>query len=102
MGGLALEQVHRILHVAGTPIQLSPRECALIARLHEEQERWVSREHLWQAISRNRAAYDSSLLRTFVLNVRKKLGPQRWMLQTERGKGVMLTTNAIYQTLSLF
>ena len=97
---IALEQVRRILRVGGTPIQLSPRECALIARLHEEQECWVSREELWQAVSRNRAAYDSSLLRTFVLNVRKKLGPQRWMLQTERGKGVMMTTNPIYQTLS--
>lgn len=97
---IALEQAHRILRVGGTPIQLSPRECTLIARLHEEQECWVSSESLWQAVARTRATYDSSLLRTFVLNVRKKLGAQRWMLQTERNRGVMLTTSAIYQTLT--
>lgn len=95
---LTLDAMTLFLRVGEVDIQLSRSEFTLIARLYERREHWVPRGELLGPLSQAHAAYDSSLLRTHIFNVRKKLGPCRWMIQTARGKGLMLTTNPAYQS----
>jgi DNA-binding response OmpR family regulator len=95
-----LDEASRTLHFAGVSVQLSVAELALVKLLHRHKECWVSSQLLWQALGRDPSGYDASLLRTHAMNVRKKLGAQRWLLQSERGKGMMLTTSPTYRALS--
>lgn len=89
----------RLLRVADMTVHLSPAEYALIELLLERKDEWVSKEALWKALARESSGHDSSLLRMHTMQVRKKLGDARWMLQSQRGKGMMLTTLPIYKTL---
>jgi DNA-binding response OmpR family regulator len=98
--GIELDASSRILRAAGTSVQLSPREYDLIERLHQCCDSWVSRDKLLEALALRHSGYDSSLLRMHTLNIRKKLRQQRWVLQSARGKGLMLTSDRAYATLS--
>jgi DNA-binding response OmpR family regulator len=95
-----LDESERALRCGGVVAQLSSGELAIVRRLYQHKECWVSNDLLWKALERGPSGYDSSLVRTYVMSVRKKLGPQRWILQTERGKGMMLTTSVTYRATS--
>jgi DNA-binding response OmpR family regulator len=85
-----LQQHERVLLVGSTEYQLSPRELALIEYLQKRAGRWVRRNELTQDVFGAQNGYDSSLLRTHVLNIRKKLGTDAWLLRTDRLEGLML------------
>jgi len=97
---IELETSSRTLRFAGAVIQLSASEYALIERLYAQRDSWVPPAELWKAVARDKPGYDSSLLRMHAMNVRKKLGAHRWILQSERGKGMMLTTIDVYKAMS--
>jgi DNA-binding response OmpR family regulator len=99
-GAATLDEAARSLHFGCVSVRLSAAELAIVKLLHQHKECWVSSGLLWQALGRDPSGYDASLLRTHAMNVRKKLGAQRWLLQSERGKGMMLTTSPAYRALS--
>lgn len=78
------------LLVGNKAISLSPREYSLVEQLDRCAGQWVPRDELFQKVFGSRATYDSSLLRTHIFNLRKKLGDCEWVLRTHRGRGVML------------
>ncbi|HKY35016.1 MAG TPA: winged helix-turn-helix domain-containing protein [Polyangiaceae bacterium] len=97
---IALSASSRTLRVGSTAVQLSPSEYALVEALLERKDQWVPREALWKALARESSGHDSSLLRMHAMQVRRKLGDERWVLQSQRGKGMMLTTMTVYKPLS--
>jgi hypothetical protein len=73
-------------------VQLSSPEYLLLQRLDEQRNNWVPSSELWSALGHEvTRPHDSSLLRMHALRVRRKLGPWRFVLRTERGKGTMLS-----------
>jgi len=82
----------RQLHLADCVVSLSLPEYELLRVLDDARNQWVSNKALWHALGADNAQrYDSSALRMHVLRIRRKLGPWRWVLRTERGNGAMLT-----------
>jgi DNA-binding response OmpR family regulator len=81
----------QLLQVDDRQLRLSSVEFSVVRRLDASRNRFVAPADLWALIAPSGHQYDSSLLRTRLLRIRKKLGTARWVLRTERGKGIMLT-----------
>jgi len=88
-----LRDRHQLL-VGDRVICLSPREYSLLEELDKRAGQWVSRDEIFQKVFGWCAPYDSSLLRTHIFNLRRKLGECEWVLRTHRGLGVMLVASA--------
>ena len=86
-----LSQSAQQLCVDGTEVRLSGTEYRVLARLDASRNEWLAPSELWPLLTSADHRYDSSLLRTHLLRIRQKLGTARWVLRTERGRGVMLT-----------
>lgn len=78
------------LVLEGRAFRLSPREISLVTYLNEHAGRWLPRERVLLDVFGAQTAYDSSLVRTHVCNIRRKLGESAWLLKTDRLRGVML------------
>jgi DNA-binding response OmpR family regulator len=89
--GIVLTPDTRTLCVDNLLVELSPTEYQIARCLYDSLDRWVSVAKLWSAIGRDDPFYDSSLLRTHTMAIRNKLGSLRWILRSERGKGMMLS-----------
>ncbi len=68
---------------------LSPRESEVVDYLRARAGTWVQRELLMREVFGSRVAYDSSLVRTHLLNIKRKLGAHAPHLRSDRHKGVM-------------
>jgi DNA-binding response OmpR family regulator len=84
------------LRVGDKAFDFSRREIEILSVLCSRLGEWVSREQVLDAVMGSRAKQGSSLLRTHILNIRRKLGPQEWLVQTDRSHGVMLAL-AVHQ-----
>jgi DNA-binding response OmpR family regulator len=82
------------LRVGDRAFDFSRREIEILSVLCSKPGEWVSREQVLDAVMGKRAKQGSSLLRTHILNIRRKLGPQEWLVQTDRSHGVMLALAA--------
>ena len=87
---VVLHSRERLMQVGETFVQLSPREYCLVEYLHAQRGRWVSTEQVRLALFPGGNGYDSSLIRTHVHNIRRKLAAKARVIQTARGRGLML------------
>jgi two-component system, OmpR family, response regulator len=92
VGTLAIDLLDRIVTVDGQPIDLTPREYALLLLLMRNAGRVVSRSdilaHVWR-LSRDPG---SNLIEVNIRNLREKLGSSAPPLETVRGAGYRLAT----------
>lgn len=82
------------LRVGDRAFDFSRREIEILSLLCSRKGEWVSREKVLDTVLGKPAKQGSSLLRTHILNIRRKLGPQEWLVQTDRSHGVMLALAA--------
>ena len=87
---VGLSRERRVLLVGEHEYLLSRRELVLIDYLRSRAGQWVRRDQLLQDVFGAQNGYDSSLARTHILNIRKKLGSDNWLLRSDRQQGVML------------
>ncbi|HKY41242.1 MAG TPA: winged helix-turn-helix domain-containing protein [Polyangiaceae bacterium] len=92
----------RELHLpCGQRIHLSESECRLVQFLALRPGTWISRDEILAKVFSTLPRYDSSLLRTHVWNLRRKLGSSRWLLRSDRAKGVMLGVSLLPSGIEL-
>lgn len=87
---LKLKRASRVLLVGSREHVLSPREFAVVEYLQARAGQWVPRDDLLQHVFGAQNGYDSSLVRTHILNIRRKLAEDSWLLRADRLNGVML------------
>lgn len=80
----------RSLKVGNRTFRMSRREFDVLACLSTQHGDWIPSRMLHQKVFGPSRAYDSSLVRTHVWNIRRKLGPEAWVLRSDRELGVML------------
>ena len=96
---ISLNAEHHELRVpSGKSVRLSPAEFKLAQFLASRGGSWVRREDVFFEVFSTAPRYESSLLRTHIYNIRRKLGASRWLLRSDRGKGVMLAQSALEST----
>ncbi len=95
-GDLELDRVHRMVSVAGKPVETSPKEFALLEYLITRQDEVVTRteliEHVWDE------AFDSmsNPVDVIVYRLRKKIDANRPpLLHTKKGVGYVLASQRI-------
>jgi DNA-binding response OmpR family regulator len=93
VGGLAVDTAARTVTVDGRPVDLSPREYALLAYLVARRGTVVSRTEIETHIYDDRAEPSSNVVDAAVYAVRKKIDPSGGgasYIQTRRGMGYVL------------
>jgi DNA-binding response OmpR family regulator len=73
----------------GTPIDLTPREYALLEYLAFRSGEVVTRTEIWEHLYEFESETTSNVVDVFIKRLREKLGSQ--FIQTERGQGYVLT-----------
>ncbi|MEY4580760.1 MAG: hypothetical protein RL701_5463 [Pseudomonadota bacterium] len=98
VGPVHLDKVERTAVVAGTQLDLSPREFSLLYYLVKEAGRVVSRTELLTNVWN--AAFDpgSNVIEVQIKNLRDKLGTRADLIETVRGVGYRLTLPAAPDT----
>ncbi len=87
-GALVLDPVVRSVTHNGSPVELSPREFAILHELLENAGRVLSRERLEQSLYGWNEEVESNAVEVHVHHLRKKLGPD--LIHTVRGVGYMI------------
>lgn len=93
-GALAIDQVHHRVLAEGEPVQLTQREFALLLHLVHNRHRIVSRSELWTAVWSLQFDPESNIVEAHMSRLRQKLGRFAWMIDTVRGRGYRLRTEA--------
>ena len=89
-GALDLDMARRTVRVGGTPVQLSPREYALLTLLARDAGRVLTHRHLLAGIWGPAHVEDVQYLRVYVGHLRSKLGVAGGLVVTEPGVGYRL------------
>lgn len=87
-GELVLDPSRHSVSFAGQPVELSPREYAVLETLLEHGGRVVSRSRLAESIYSWDSDIESNALEVYIHHLRKKLAPD--LIRTVRGVGYML------------
>lgn len=92
VGDLVIDRIQRTAQRAGRPIDLLPREYALLVHLAERAGQMVSRRALLDAVWGLRIDPGTNVVQVHVSRLRAKLdrGQPQPMLLSERGKGYRL------------
>lgn len=92
VGDLVIDRIQRSAQRAGRPIDLLPREYALLVHLAERADQVVSRRALLDAVWGLRIDPGTNVVQVHVSRLRAKLdrGQRQPMLLSERGKGYRL------------
>ncbi len=92
VGDLVIDRIQRTAQRAGRPIDLLPREYALLVHLTERAGQMVSRRALLDAVWGLRIDPGTNVVQVHVSRLRAKLdrGQPQPMLLSERGKGYRL------------
>ncbi len=90
VGELSLDRLSRRASLAGTPLDLTAKEFALLVRLAVDAERPVERVKLLLDVWQLKFDPGSGVLDVHVSRVRDKLGERSWMIETVRGTGYRL------------
>lgn len=72
-GKLSLDTLSRSFSVAGQPLELTPREFAILEHLTLHQDRWISQEELMDCVLESSANPFSNVVRMHISSLRKKL-----------------------------
>ncbi|MCY4370073.1 MAG: response regulator [bacterium] len=73
-GELVINHLERAVTVAGNPVRLTPTECKLLFELDRHPGRVVTHDELLQRVWNEDRPADQRLLRSFIKNLRYKLG----------------------------
>ena len=95
MGQLSFDADARRAFVRGQPLELSPREWALLELLLSQRERVVTKEQIGQAWTADGADNGSTgSIEVYIHRLRKKLEGSGLSIRTARGLGYLLETEA--------
>jgi len=89
---IELDPATREVRHAGTPVQLTPKEYALLEYLLRNPNRPLSRAMLMEHVWGIRFDPGTNVVDVFVNSLRNKLDPDRELIQTVRGVGYMIRT----------
>ena len=94
--GLTLDSRTRSLFAGQTPLDLTPREFAILEHLMLHRNRWVSQEELMEHVLESDANPFSNVVRMHISALRKKLRNALGSdpIQTKVGRGYRLTEEA--------
>ena len=90
VGDVAMDLVSRVVTVAGEPVELQPREFALLAYLMRHPKRPVTKtmilEHVWDY------SFDpqTNVVDVLVSRLRSKVDPDKTRIETVRGVGYVI------------
>ena len=76
----------------GVPVQLTPKEFALLEYLLRNPNRPLSRAMLMEHVWGIRFDPGTNIVDVFINSLRNKLDPERELIQTVRGVGYMVKT----------
>lgn len=90
--GLTLDTRSRSISAGGEPLELTPREFAILEHLMLHQNRWVSQEELMEHVLESNANPFSNVVRMHISSLRKKLREALSgdRIQTKVGQGYRL------------
>lgn len=93
MTGLTLDTSSRSISAGGSPLELTPREFAVLEHLMLHRDRWVSQEELMDHVLESDANPFSNVVRMHISSLRKKLRKALGSdpIQTKVGQGYRLT-----------
>lgn len=91
-GNLEVDRVGRKLLIGGRPVDLTPREFALLLHLFYRVDRVVTRSELLAQVCDIKFDSGTNVLEVHVSRLRSKLGEHDWMIETVRGYGYRLRT----------
>lgn len=91
-GDLAIDPAARSVLRAGRPVELSPREFAVLLTLVEARPRVLSRSQIEASLYNFDAALESNAIEVHVHHLRRKLGEA--VIRTMRGVGYFVPTDA--------
>ncbi len=89
-GGLTFDTIGRRVHHNGRPLELSPRELALLELLLLRQGRVVSKEHLVNHLYGWGDEVGDNAIEVHVYRLRRKLEPVGCEIRTVRGMGYLM------------
>jgi DNA-binding response OmpR family regulator len=87
VGALALDRLERRATIDGQPVDLTPREFALLTYLARESGRVVPRTELLRKVWETTFDPGSNVVDAHVKKVREKLGEHAGLIETVRGVG---------------
>ena len=92
VGGLMLDISARAISAGERPLELTPREFAILEYLMLHRDRWVSQEELMEHVLESDANPFSNVVRMHISSLRKKLRDARGNdpIQTKVGQGYRL------------
>ena len=89
-GEVELDPVKRSVTRAGRPVELTPKEFALLDYLLRNPDRPLTRAMLMEHVWGIRFDPGTNVVDVFINSLRNKLDPQRQLIQTIRGVGYMM------------
>lgn len=92
VAGLSLDSTLRTIRAGGMPLELTPREFAILEHLMLHREHWVSQEEIMEHVLESDANPFSNVVRMHISSLRKKLRDAlgRDIIQTKVGQGYRL------------
>jgi two-component system, OmpR family, response regulator len=93
IGKLTIDRTHGVADVCGRPLQLRPREWAVLDRLTAKAGELVSKERLLAEVFSYDDAVGPNALEVYIARLRRKLEPDGPAIKTMRGLGYMLTAS---------
>jgi DNA-binding response OmpR family regulator len=93
-GSLEIDRVERQAFLAGRKLTLTARELAVLLRLAVDAGKVVTRTELLGSVWEASFDTGTNLLEVQVSRLRDKLGDHAWMIETVRGSGYRLKTEA--------
>jgi two-component system, OmpR family, response regulator QseB len=90
LGPLEIEPAAHAVRLRGQPIDLTPRELAVLRELARTPGKVVSKEKLSKRLSPFGEPLDTAVIEVHIFNLRKKIGAD--LIHTVRGVGYMVVT----------
>ena len=88
LGDIEVDTTRKTVARQGSPVDLTPREYALLEYLAFRSGEDVSRTEIWEHLYEFESETTSNVVDVFIKRLREKLGPQ--LIQTKRGQGYVL------------
>jgi DNA-binding response OmpR family regulator len=96
VGGVTLDPTRRVVRHGNTPVDLTPREFALLEHLMRNVGRVQSKEHLLAEVWGGTTRRDPNLVEVYIGYLRRKLDEPfgTTLLRTSRGRGYVIESQA--------
>ena len=88
LGDIEVDTTRKLVARRGEPVDLTPREYALLEYLAFRSGEVVSRTEIWEHLYEFESTTTSNVVDVFIKRLREKLGPD--LIHTRRGQGYVL------------